>query len=108
MQRAIRFCPFPPASYLFILGAGFHLNGDNLAAISALEQALIRIPDSIVPRLWHATVFVEIGKIDEARPVSKEVLDIEPNFSAASWANSFKSKTHAHLKDNLIAAGLPE
>ena len=108
MQRAIRFCPFPPASYLFILGAGFHLNGDNLTAISALEQALIRIPDSIVPRLWLATVFVEIGKIDEARAVSKEVLDIEPNFSAASWANSFKSKTHAHLKDNLIAAGLPE
>ena len=108
MQRAIRLCPFPSAWYLFILGAGFHLNGDNVAAITALEQALIRIPDSIVPRLWLTTVFVEIGKIDEARAVSKEILDIEPNFSAANWANSFKSKTHAHLKDNLLAAGLPE
>jgi adenylate cyclase len=108
MQRAVRLCPFPPAWYLHVLGAGLHLNGDNLAAITALEQAVIRIPDSIVPRLWLATVFVEIGKIDEARAVSKAVLDMEPNFSAASWANSFKSKTHAHLKDNLIAAGFPE
>ena len=24
------------------------------------------------------------------------------------WANSFKSKSHERLKDNLLAAGLPE
>ena len=34
--------------------------------------------------------------------------EIEPSFSALRWANSFKSKSHERLKDNLLAAGLPE
>jgi len=108
MQRAIRLCPFPPAWYLTVLGAGFHLNGDNEAAISALEQATEREPDSVLSRLWLASAFVEMGRLDDARAVLKTGIDIEPAFDVMSWANSFSSKSHMRLKDNLLAAGFPE
>jgi adenylate cyclase len=108
MKKAIRLCPFPIPWYLMVFGAGYHLNGDNNAAITALNQAIEREPESHLARVWLASTFAEIGRFDEAKTVSKEVLDIEPNFSALRWANSFKSKSHKRLKDNLLAAGLPE
>jgi len=108
MQRAIRLCPFPPAWYLMLLGAGFHVNGDSELACSALKLAIERQPDSHLPRVWLASALVESGKPNEARAISKAVLDIEPAFSAVGWANKFKSKSHARLKDNLLAAGFPK
>ena len=108
MQRAIRLCPFPPAWYLMVLGVGFHLNGDNEAAISALEQAAEREPDSVLSRLWLASALVEMGRLDDAREVSKTGIDIEPAFDVMSWANSFSSKSHLRLKGNLLAAGFLE
>ena len=80
MQMAIRLCPFPPAWYLTVLGAGFHLNGDNEAAISALEQAAEREPDSVLSRLWLDSALVEMGRLDDARAVSKTGINIEPAF----------------------------
>ncbi|MFB3042037.1 MAG: adenylate/guanylate cyclase domain-containing protein [Candidatus Poribacteria bacterium] len=108
VQKAIRLCPYPPAWYLGLLGAGLHLNRDNEAAIPVLERAVDDGPESYTPRLWLACALVELGRLEEAGLVSKIVLDIEPNFSAAGWAESFKSKTHAQLKDNMLAAGFPE
>jgi tetratricopeptide (TPR) repeat protein len=108
MQRAIRLCPFPPSWYLLVLGIGFHLDADNEAAISTLEQAVKREPDSHIPRLWVASTLVEMGRLDEARAITEEIKAIEPTFSAVSWAQSFKSKSHARLKDNLLTAGFSE
>jgi tetratricopeptide (TPR) repeat protein len=107
MRKAIRLCPFPIPWYLMVFGAGYHLNGDNNAAVTALKQAIEREPESHLPRVWLASTFAEIGRLDEAKAVSREVLNIEPNFSVLRWANSFKSKSHKRLKDNLLAAGLP-
>jgi len=108
MRKAIRLCPFPIPWYLMVFGAGYHLNGDNNAAITALNQAIEREPESHLPRVWLASTLAEMGNFDEAKAVSEAVLDIDPKFSALQWANSFKSKSHERLKDNLLAAGLPE
>ncbi len=107
MRRAIRLCPFPLPWYLLVLGAGLHLNGENEEAISNLEQAAERMPDSVIPRLWLVSALVESGRLDEASSITRVALDIEPEFSASHWSKSFKSKTHAGLKDNLLAAGFP-
>jgi hypothetical protein len=58
--------------------------------------------------VWLASTLAEMGRLDEASSISKTVLDIEPGFSVASWVESYKSITHARLRDNLLAAGLPE
>ena len=91
-----------------VLGAGLHLNGDNEEAIFNLEQAAERMPDSVIPRLWLVSALVELGRLDEASSVARVVLDIEADFSAAHWSKSFKSKTHARLKYNMLAAGFPK
>ena len=108
IQRAIRLCPFPPAWYLMVLGAGFHLDGDNESAFSILEQAVERDPDSHLPLLWLVSTLVEMGRLEEARTVSKAALDIEPNFSAVSWMKNLSPKVYERTKTNLLAAGFPE
>ena len=108
MKRAIRLCPFPPVWYFILLGTGYHLSGNNQAADIALNLALERDSNSYFARLWLASTLVEMGRLEEAREVSKAALDIEPTFSALSWAESFKSESHARLKNNLRAAGFSE
>ena len=49
-----------------------------------------------------------MGRLNEALEVSEAIAAIDPAFSALSWAASQRSKTHERLKDNLLAAGLPE
>jgi len=108
IQRAIRLSPFPRPWFLSLLGTGFHLLGQNEIAISALEQAVEREPDSHLARVWLASTLVEMGRLDEAREVSSAIVSIDSSFSALSWAESYRSKSHERLKDNLLAAGLPE
>jgi adenylate cyclase len=108
MKRAIRLCPFPPVWYFMLLGIGYHLSGNNEAAIIALSLALKRDSNSYFARLWLASTLVEMGRLDEARAVSQAAFEIEPNSSALSWAENFKSESHARLKGNLIAAGFSD
>jgi adenylate cyclase len=108
MKRAMRLCPFPPVWYFILLGTGLHLSGNNEAANIALSLSLKRDSNSYFARLWLASTLVEMGRLDEARAASKAALDIEPNFSALSWAENFKSESHARLKGNLIAAGFSD
>lgn len=105
MKRAIRICPFPPGWYFSLLGTGLHLNGDNEAAIWVLEQAVRREPDSHLARLWLTSALVESNRLEEAAVIVKEVLDIEPEFSAVDWAGTFSAKSHDRLERNLLAAG---
>ncbi|MCP4331067.1 MAG: adenylate/guanylate cyclase domain-containing protein [Gammaproteobacteria bacterium] len=108
LKRAIRLCPFPPAVYFWGLGLGYHLNGENERAVIVLRLAIERNQDALMPRLWLASALVELERLDEAQEIRAAALEIEPNFSAAGFAENFKSKSHARLKDNLLAAGLPE
>jgi tetratricopeptide (TPR) repeat protein len=108
MKRAIRLSPFPPGWYFNLIGVAYHLNGENEIAIPAIEHAIQRDPGSHFPRVWLASALVEVKNLDEARAISKVILEIEPGFSVARWATGYKSAAHARLKDNLLVAGLPE
>ena len=108
IQRAIRLSPFPQPWFLSLLGTGFHLIGQNETAVSALKQAVEREPDSHLARVWLASTLAEMGRFDEAREVSDAIISIDPVFSVLSWAESYHSKSHERLKENLLAAGLPE
>ena len=91
--------------YLLVLGAGLHLENENLEAIDTLEKAAASMPESVLPRLWLASALVDLGRIEEASFLSKAALDLDPAFSALSWADSFKSKTHENLRQNMLVAG---
>lgn len=108
VKKAIRLCPFPPAWFLFLLGTGFHLKGDNDAAIYAFEQAIERESDAHLTRVWLTSALVDLGKLNEARSASRAVLEIEPSFSVEGWSKTFNSTAHFRIKDNLLVAGLPK
>jgi TolB-like protein/Tfp pilus assembly protein PilF len=105
MRLAIRLCPNPLPWYLLVLGAGLHLANENPEAIDMLEKAVANMPESILPRLWLVSALVELDRLDDASILLKEVLDLDPGFSALSWADSFKSKTHKRLRKNVLAVG---
>jgi len=105
IKKALRLCPFPPAWYFSILGIGYHLSKNNEAAIMVFKHMNELELETNINRAWLASALVEEGRIDEARKVSKEILDIDPKFSALNWAESFTSKTHVRLKENMLAAG---
>lgn len=107
MKRAIRLCPFPPVIYFWALGLNYHLNGENEQAVIVLRLAVERNRVALMPRLWLASALVELERLDEAQEICTVALEIEPNFSAVAFAQSFKAKSHARLKDNLLAAGFP-
>lgn len=108
IRKSIRLCPYPPAWFLFLLGMGLHLKGDNNAAIYAFKQAIEREPDSHITHVWITSALVDLGRFDEAQSASMAVLQIEPSFSVNNWSRSFNSPGHLRVKDNLISAGLPE
>ena len=108
LQRAIRLCPFPPAWYLSVLGSGYHLIGDNENAIPILERAAEREPESVLSRLWLASALAETGRLEDARYISKAILDLEPTFSAGRWMKSFKVPPNEKLQENLLSTGLPK
>jgi len=108
IQRAIRLSPFPPAWYLCLLGTCFHISGDNETAVSALEHAVEREPDSHLARVWLASTLADMGRLDQAHAIAEAVIAIDPAFSVSKWTKSYSSKAHARLKDNLLAAGLPD
>jgi TolB-like protein/tetratricopeptide (TPR) repeat protein len=106
LQRAIRLCPFPPAWYLSCLGAGYHLLGDNDSAISILELAAQREPESVLSHIWLASALIEVGRLDEARSIANKIQSLEPMFSVEGWTKSLKSSEHRRLVNNLLGAGL--
>jgi adenylate cyclase len=108
MRKAIRLCPFPPAWFLFILGMGFHIKGDNQTAIHAFELSLERDSESHLTNAWLTSALVELGRLDEARSAAEAVLEIEPSFSVEDWSKSFNFKAYLRVKANLLQAGLPE
>ena len=70
-----------------------------------LQQAAASMPDSLLPRLWLVSTLMELGRLEEAATISMELRDLDSEFSALSWADSFKSETHQRLRKNMLAAG---
>jgi adenylate cyclase len=108
IRKAMRLCPYPPHWYLFFLGIALHLNGDNGKAVNVLEKAIEKEPETHKPRVVLASALFEIGRLDEARAYAETILNIEPSFSADSWAEEHYAEAYSGLRKNLLAIGLPK
>jgi adenylate cyclase len=108
IRKAMRLCPYPPHWYLSYLGIAFHLNGDIEKAVSVLEKAVEKEPDTHIPRVWLASALFEIGRLDEARDYAETILNIEPSFSTDSWGKEFYAEAQNRIRKNLLAIGLPK
>ncbi len=86
-KKAIRLEPFAPGIFYGNLGmAYFQKGGECEEAIKACEEGLKRAPEGMIVHFMATTVYSACGKEKEARKAAKELLRINPKFSAESFA----------------------
>jgi TolB-like protein/Tfp pilus assembly protein PilF len=86
VKRAIRLCPVYPAWFLWQLGASHWALGQNDEAIATARSGIESDPDLSYSYLLLAMVYAETDRTPEARKAAAEVLRIDPDFSASTWA----------------------
>jgi TolB-like protein len=111
IRKAMRLCPLYPSWYLYVLATACRLQGRNEGAVTALEEAIRRNPDSLAFHVNLASALGELGRPEEARKPVAAILNINPEFSIANYTAELSYRDPAELKrfeDGLTAAGLPQ
>ena len=109
IKRAMQLSPIYPNWFLSMLGPCYHMLRQQELAISTLREGVNRDPAAL-PRLWLISSLVETGSLEEAKNFAKDVLRIEPLFSARQWDDiNFKQAANKdRIVGNLLKAGLSE
>jgi len=108
-QNALRLNPFPNDWQLWFLGAAYSMAGRDEEALAYYKEAQERNPDNIWSYSAQASIYGNLGRVEEARVAAKELLRLNPKFSLeryekAPWyKNRVKWKLHI---DGLRKAGL--
>jgi TolB-like protein/Tfp pilus assembly protein PilF len=76
IEKAMRLNPRYPGEYLYNLGQSYYLLGRDEEAIATLKRASTRNPKSKGPRRHLAVLYVEAGRMDEARAEVAELIKI--------------------------------
>jgi adenylate cyclase len=114
-KKAMRLSPYYPAWYLVFLGHSYYMAGRHNEALAVYMKILDRSEKGeyniTLAHIYLADCYIDIGREEEARFHSGEVLRINPNFSLEYLDKVFYYIDPAHLKkrkDNLRKAGLPD
>ena len=111
-NRAIRLSPIYPAWYLVGLGVCYYSMNELDLAIGTFQEAIAIEPDSAFARIYLTSAFVEVGLMEDAKQVAREIMSIERNFSVRNWRRGgaqFKdARVGEKIIENLLKAGLPE
>ncbi len=111
LKNAIRLNPIPPGWYLGRLGDAYRLTRQYEKAVHKYKEAIQLQPDDMISHLNLALCYVNLGREADAHAEAKEVLRINPKFSAESYAKHILLKDEASKKlliDGMRKAGLPE
>ncbi len=109
-ERAIEFCPLHSGWYLDALAHAQLLLRQFDKAVMTYRQAIMRLPDYIMPRIGLAACYAEMGRLAEARAQAQEVLRIDPDFSIRRHTAMSQYRLPKHTDRRLRAlrvAGLP-
>jgi adenylate cyclase len=111
LKNAIRLNPIPPGWYLCRLGDAYRLTRQYEKAVQQYKEAIQLEPDDMISHLNLALCYVKLEREADAHAEAKEVLRINPKFSAESYAKHIPLKDEASKKlfiDGMRKAGLPE
>jgi adenylate cyclase len=103
-KKSIRLEPFAPGIYYGSLGMAYFANGTDCGeAVKVCEEGIKRAPEGMLVHVFATTVFSDCGKEKEARKTAKELLRINPKFSAESFATRLPQKNQKD-KDRIVEA----
>jgi adenylate cyclase len=111
MKKAMVLRPFPPPHYLARLGMGYYLTEQYEEAATVLTSSSKKFPRFPRIRLWLIPTLVALGREKEARDAAEKLLEIDPKFSAKTWANRYFApykdpKVKVRILEQYAKAGL--
>jgi adenylate cyclase len=96
-KKAISLNPFPPHTYTRNLGSAYRMAGQYEKAITEYKKSLHQNPDDLFTHLGLAIAYVSLGREEEARAESVEVLRIHPEFSLRYFAKTLPYKNQSDI-----------
>jgi adenylate cyclase len=81
MQSAVRLNPQVPSIYRLVRGALRYAVDDATGAIDDLERGVAMNPTHQMLRLWLAAAYANVGRIEDARWQTDELLALNPGFT---------------------------
>ena len=111
-ERALRLSLRDPTIYLPLtaLGIAHSAAGDFEDAAAVCSRAVQANPRFSFPCVLQTAALSRLGRANEARAAARRVLDLEPNFSVATFVKSHTGRQDiwTPIGDALREAGLPE
>ena len=100
-----------PVWFLTLLASAYREIGDVDQSITTAKRGMEMSPKDIDSRLILCSDFGFSGLREQAELTAREIVEIDPEFSLAKYAETQPYKDEAtltHLLDALRKAGLPE
>jgi len=110
-KTALRLNPIPPYYYYMALALAYRIRERYAEAIELVDKCLVENPDNIQALILLAACYSFLNRTEEANRASKEILRINPKFSAVNYVTTLPYKNQDVAKrylDALRKAGLPE
>ncbi len=110
LERGLRLDPQYDLALHFLGRAQFGLRRYE-AAEASFKRRLIHKPRSDMSRVFLASLYGHLGRLDEARRMWREVMEINPDYSIAHTRRVLPYRNPAwfdHFTEGLEKAGLPE
>jgi TolB-like protein len=101
-QYAVRLTPVHPPTFPAILASAYHDSDRHEEAVAAARAAVELSDDKVDPYLIIAASSDALGRAEEARWATHEVLRVKPDFNLAKFAKAQPYKERKDL-DRLIA-----
>ncbi len=103
-KKSIRLEPFTPGIYYGSMGMAYFASGTDCGeAVKACEEGIKRAPEGMLVHVFATAVFSACGKEKEARKTAKELLRINPKFSAESYGAKLPQR-YQKDKDRFVEA----
>jgi adenylate cyclase len=109
IERGLRLDPQYDLALHFLGRAQFGLRHYE-AAEASFKRRLIHKPGSDTSRVFLASLYGHLGRLDEARDLWREVMEINPDYSVAHTRRVLPYRDPAwfdHFEEGLTKAGLP-
>ncbi len=110
-KRAMRVCPIYRPGFLRGLGLSYYLLGDLESSISAFQESIRRESEYLSAHTNLASIFGELGMVEDAEKAAREILRLAPDFSIRTYTDglSFSNpEILSRIEEGLRKAGLPE
>jgi len=110
-EQGIRLNPIPPSWYFRGLALNYMYAQRYGEAIATCKKGLKQAPNDILTHVTCAAIYGQADLRDAARAEAEEVLQINPKFSAVSYAKRLPYKNQSDrdfFLDGMRKAGLPD